>query len=237
MKITFICAIFPPEPAPAGIMAHQLASRLVHAGHTVTMVVPLPNRPQGVVYPGYGRRLMSCTDSGQGFAVVRCWNWLIGARRRSFDRILENITFGISSTWAAWREGRPDVIIAETWPLFAMTFVWILARLWKVPYFYYVQDVYPEAAEESGMLKPGAWISRVLRRWDRLLCRDSVAVITISAAMRDLLAGNRQLPADRFAVLPNWVDESLFPRIEGRHAWRASQAERVGREAEIAARQ
>ena len=193
MKITFICAIFPPEPAPAGIMARQLATRLVQAGHTVTMVVPFPNRPGGVVYPGYRGRLMSHTESEEGYTVVRCANWLIGARRRPLDRILENITFGMSSMWAALREGRPDLMIVETWPLFAMSFSSLLARTWKVPYLYYVQDVYPEAAEESNLLKAGGWISRLLRKWDTALCRHSASVITISEAMRDLLVENRKL--------------------------------------------
>ncbi len=122
MKITFICAVFPPEPAPAGIMAQQLAKRLTEDGHTVTMIVPLPNRPGGRVYPGFKRRLLSRTVSDEGYTVVRCANWLIGARRRTINRILENATFGLSSMWAALRSGRPDLIIVETWPLFAMSF-------------------------------------------------------------------------------------------------------------------
>lgn len=223
MKIMFICAIFPPEPAPAGIMARKLAARLVQAGHTVTMIVPFPNRPGGVLYPGFRRRMISRTVSEEGYTVVRCANWLIGARRRPLDRILENITFGMSSTWAGLREGRPDLMIVETWPLFAMSFSWLLARTWRVPYFYYVQDVYPEAAEESRMLRAGGWISRLLRRWDRVLCRHSATVITISEAMRDLLADNRKLSGECFSVLPNWVDESLFPEWQGQGTWRASQ--------------
>ena len=223
MKITFICAIFPPEPAPAGMMARQLAARLVQAGHTVTMIVPFPNRPAGVVYPGYRRSLMSRTVSEEGFTIVRCPNWLIGAQRRPLDRILENITFGMSSMWAALRGGRPDLMIVETWPLFAMSFSWLAARILKAPYLYYVQDVYPEAAEESSMLKAGGWISRLLRGWDRLLCRQSASVITISEAMRDLLVENRRLPSRCFSVLPNWADESLFPEWDGQRTWRASQ--------------
>ncbi len=223
MKITFICAVFPPEPAPAGIMAQQLAKRLTEDGHTVTVIVPLPNRPEGRVYPGFRRRLLSRTVSNDGYTVVRCANWLIGARRRTINRLFENITFGLSSMWAALREDRPDLMIVETWPLFAMSFSWLLARARKVPYFYYVQDVYPEAAEESGMIKAGGWLSRVLRRWDRLLCRDSATIITISESMKNLLVGNRRLSPDCFSILPNWVDESIFPRWNGHARWRHSQ--------------
>jgi len=223
MKIAFICAVFPPEPAPAGVMAHQLAQRLVAEGHDVTMIVPFPNRPMGVLYPGFRRQLRLSAQTAAGYTLVRCASFLIGRRRRSLNRILENVSFGISSSWALWRGGRPDVLILETWPLFAAFFSTALARWWRLPYLYYVQDVYPEAAEEAGILPSGGMIGRALRRWDRGLCSTSARVIVISETMRSLLAGNRRLPQERFAVIPNWIDESQFGVWNGERTWRSSQ--------------
>jgi colanic acid biosynthesis glycosyl transferase WcaI len=223
MKITFICAVFPPEPAPAGVMAHQLATRLAQEGHSVTMVVPLPNRPEGIIYLGYKKRFRNRTVTSEGFALVHCANWLVGKRRRHVNRILENITFGISSAWATWKEGRPDVIIIETWPLFAAQFAASLANWWRVPYLYYVKDVYPEAAEGAGIVAPGGALARLCRLWDRYLCSHSVNVVVISETMRDLLSANRQLPQEHFTVIPDWIDESKFPVWHGESAWRHSQ--------------
>jgi colanic acid biosynthesis glycosyl transferase WcaI len=223
MKITFICSVFPPEPAPAGIMAHQLASRLVRDGHDVTMVVPIPNRPEGIVYPGYPKRLRNRTETSEGYTLVHCANWLIGKGRRNVNRILENISFGLVSAWAVWREGRPDLILMETWPLFAAQPAASLACLWRVPYLYYIQDVYPEAVEEAGMLPAGGTLSRLGRAWDRRLCQKSKSVIVISDTMLNLLAANRQLPRSHFRVIPNWIDESKFPVWHGDDAWRRSQ--------------
>jgi len=222
MKITFICAVFPPEPAPAGVMAHQLAKRLVRDGHSVTMVVPFPNRPEGELYPGIRRSLRSRTESADGYTIVHCANWLIGKRRRMRDRLLENITFGLSGTWAALREGRPDLIIIETWALFAVSFSALLARLWRVPYLYYVQDLFPEAAEQAGLLRPDGALARIFRSWDRSLCLHSASTIVISEKMRSLLAANRRLPLDVFSVVSNWVDESAFPVWKGESEWRRS---------------
>lgn len=222
MKITFICSVFPPEPAPAGVMAEQLAARLVRDGHSVTMVVPFPNRPEGKLYPGFRRSLRTRTQSADGYAVVRCASWLIGKRRRMRDRMLESITFGLSSTWAALREGRPDLIIIETWALFAVSFSTLLARLWGVPYLYYVQDLFPEAAEQAGLLRPNGLLARAFRWWDRSLCRNSASTIVISDKMRNLLAANRGLPLDVFSVVSNWIDESAFPVWKGENAWRRS---------------
>ena len=223
MKITFICAVFPPEPAPAGVMAHELATRLVRDGHDVTMVVPFPNRPEGKLYSGFQRSLTQRSVTKEGYKLVRCANWLIGKHRRTVNRLLENFTFGISSGWAVLREGRPDVLILETWPLIACAFSVFLARLLSVPYLYYVQDVYPEAATEAGILSSSGIVARACRSWDRYLCQHSANVVVISETMQDFLAANRRLPSDRFTVVPNWIDETAFPIWQKESDWRGSQ--------------
>jgi len=223
MKIVFVCAVFPPEPAPAGIMAHQLATRLTHEGHDVTMIVPFPNRPEGVLYPGFQRRLRARTVTREGYILVRCANWFLGKQRKSLNRFLENVTFGLSSAWAASREGRPDIMIIETWPLFATFFCASLARLWRIPYWYYVQDVYPEAAEGAGIIKANGFVARACRLLDGYLCQHSAHVIVISETMRDLLAANRKLPLECLTVIPNWLDEATFRVWQGDPAWAREQ--------------
>jgi colanic acid biosynthesis glycosyl transferase WcaI len=223
MKIVFICAVFPPEPSPAGVMAHQLATRLVRNGHDVTMIVPFPNRPEGILYPGFRRRLRSRTVVREGYTLVRCANWLLGKQRKNVNRMLENITFGISSAWAASRERCPDVMITETWPLFATLFCTSLARWRGIPYLYYVQDVYPEAAEGAGIIRSKGIVARACRLWDRYLCSHSAQVIVISETMRDLLAANRNLALERLTVIPNWIDEATFGVLKTESTWRSTQ--------------
>lgn len=139
------------------------------------------------------------------------------------DRLLENLTFGVLSMWSAWRGGRPDVLIAETWPLFAAQFAVFLARWWRVPLLYYVQDVYPEAAERVGFLRSGSAVARLCRRWDGLICRSSTKVIVISESMRDLVATSRDLPKSHFAVIPNWLDAQEFTVQRMENPWRTEQ--------------
>ena len=219
MKITFICPVFPPEPDPAGVMAAELARRLASQGHQMTVVTSFPNRPAGAVYAGYRRRRRSMETRG-GVSVVRCATWLIGAKRHVWNRVMENLTFGISSVLNAWRLGRPEVLILETWPLLAVQIGIWLAGWWRVPVVYYVQDVYPEAAENAGLLQSGGRLSRLFRAWDRRLCLKSGKVIAISHTMRDLLCRNRAIAPARITVIPNWVDRDEFPRETRGDSWR-----------------
>jgi colanic acid biosynthesis glycosyl transferase WcaI len=222
-KITFICAVFPPEPEPAGVMASQLAAKLSADGHSVTMIVPVPNRPRGRIYEGFESRQNRTTTAPEGYRIVRCPHWLIGPTRRLIDRVMENLTFGISATWGAWRQGRPDVLIVETWPLFGVQCAALLARWWRIPFLYYVQDVYPEAAVHAGYLGADSWVARVLRAWDRRLCMQSAKVIAISPAMSSVLSTTRRLSSGHLAVISNWQDSAEFRMQTFSGAWREEQ--------------
>ena len=200
-------------------MLSELASRLASEGHRIAVVTSFPNRPLGAVYAGYRRRPQSIETQG-ALSVVRCTTWLIGAKRRVWNRVMENVTFGISSALNAWRVGRPDVLVLETWPLLAVQIGIWLARWWRVPVVYYVQDVYPEAAESAGLLHTRGLLSRFLRSWDRRLCLKSGKVIAISDTMRDLLCRNRAIAPARIAVIPNWVDRDEFPPEARGDRWR-----------------
>jgi colanic acid biosynthesis glycosyl transferase WcaI len=215
--------VFPPEPEPAGVMAHQLASRLGRDGHRVTVIAPFPNRPGGRLYGGFRRRLLTIEGDKGGYTLVRCANWLVGEGRRSVNRLLENLTFGLSASWAVWREPRPDVILIETWPLVGVQLPALLARLLRIPWCYYIKDVYPEAAEETGLIGRNGPVARSCRFWDRCLCLSSAKVIVISESMRDLMARSRNLSNDLFAVIPDWIDPSGFVPQLIDNAWRQEQ--------------
>ena len=223
MKITFICGVFPPEREPSGLNADQLAARLAGDGHDVTVIAPFPNRPGGEVYPGYRRRWRSAPAQISGYRLVRCANWLVGKRRRSIDRILENITFGFTSAWAAARAGRPDVLLVETWPLFAVQFVALVAAWWRAPFVYYIKDVYPEAAEKAGVIAEDGWLARLCRAWDTRLCRTAARVVVISDGMRELMASTRSVPAEELALIRDWKDAEEFPLHSTDNAWRREQ--------------
>ena len=201
-------------------MAHQMASRLARDGHDVTVICPFPNRPGGRLYPGFKRHLRRVEATGDGYKRVRCANWLLGKHRHPINRLLENITFGLSAAWAAWREGRPDLFLVETWPLFAVTFTAVLAHCWRVPFLYYVKDIYPEAAERTGLIRSDSLVARFCRLWDRYLCQSSAQVIVISDSMRKLLTHGRKLRETQFTVIPDWQDANDFPPQPIESAWR-----------------
>ncbi len=217
-RIMLICPNYPPEPAPSGVMAQQLARRITAAGHTVTAIVQFPSRPCGRIYPGYASRLRSL-EFDREVRVVRSGTWPIGPARRPLNRVLENLTFGLTAVFNAIREPKPHVLIIETWPLIAVQLALLLAWFWRVPSIYYIKDVYPEAAEELGFIQKGGLVARILRRWDRFLCLHSSKVVVISDTMRELII-SRGVESDRVIIIRDWVDGAQFPVRPKGNPWR-----------------
>jgi colanic acid biosynthesis glycosyl transferase WcaI len=219
-RIMIICGEYSPEPGSTAVMITQLSRALAADGYAVTVLTNFPNRPEGRVYSGF-RRKIRCVEEWEGVRVVRCPHWLIGPKRRHRDRILENITFGLMALVNALREPAPDLVIVDTWPILASQLGFLAGTLRKVPVLYYVQDVYPEIAIDTGVLNSAGWIARLLLRLDKGLFRKAAGAIAISETMKELLCTTRGVAPDRVEIIYNWVKEDFIRPAHRENAWRA----------------
>jgi colanic acid biosynthesis glycosyl transferase WcaI len=218
VRIAFISAIFPPEPEPSSVMAGELVRMWTKAGHDVTVVAPLPNRPHGTRYPGFPLRLWTVRTFERA-RTIRVWSWLIGKRRRSVARILENLTFGASSAVALLLIRRPDVVVLESWPVLAPAAVMLVGATRGIKVIHYVKDVYPEAAVAAGILHDGR-AANMLLRIDRWVCRRADCNVVISDGAAALLARSRDVPAGKLRVISDWLDLTAIAPTDGGPAWR-----------------
>lgn len=219
MRICLVGAVFPPEPEPAAVMSGELVRAWTQAGHDVVVVCPFPNRPGGVSYPGIRRRPWARSKQG-GVTIVHVCSWLIGKRRRVVNRLLENLSFGLSSAVALLVMRRPDVVVMETWPVAAQLLGLCAARLRGIPLVNYIQDVYPEALTAAGILQPHSRAARLLKRLDRLVCARSARNVVVSEEVAGDLARSRELDPSRFSVISNWLDLETVGPSAGGDSWR-----------------
>src|SRR5262245_36022895 len=161
MRILFIIAVYPPEGEPTAVMGAELAREWSRMGHSVYVICPLPNRPQGVLFAGFKRRPLSRFNSG-AVRGVRVWTWLVGEERRPLNRVLENVTFGLMSSLVLLFSRKPDVVVAESWPIFAMIPVSLVCALRRIKLVNYIKDLYPEALIAARMLRSDSLGSLIL---------------------------------------------------------------------------
>ncbi len=208
MRIGLISHFYAPEPLaiPAGI-----AAGLRDRGHDVRVLTGFPNYPSGRLYDGYrlrprrheviagvGVTRVAVYPSHDRSAVRRAANYLSFAAGAA--------TLGLASIRSA------DLAYVYFSPATAAVPAAVLRALRGTPYLLHVQDLWPEAVLESGML--GSRAARLLG--ERLLApactalyRRAAAVIAIAPTMREQLVARGVRP-DRAYVVPNWTDETLF---------------------------
>jgi colanic acid biosynthesis glycosyl transferase WcaI len=218
MNIMFIVAVYPPEGEPTAVMAKQIAENLVSKGHLVTVVCPFPNRPHGEIYPGYKRRWTSVTNEN-GVRVIRVLTWLIDRKRTFINRFLENISFGITSSLKVLGN-RPDLILLETWPIFAQVPVMFYTKLFSIPVINYIKDIYPEVAVAGGIMSPDSLITKTLKYIDTAICRNSWQNIVISNTMYDYYIKNRGVDSSKVRILWDWLDLSFIHPVQVDGSWR-----------------
>jgi colanic acid biosynthesis glycosyl transferase WcaI len=200
MKVLIHTMYYLPDFGSAPVLMDELARSLAQAGHEVEVVTTLP-RERGLEFRGlaYSRR------EAAGVAVKRFW---APASPGPLGRLLAwNVyTLGALANLLSVRRG--DVLFLRTPPL-QLGFPAFWARALRgARVLVNVQDIHPDLAIESGLLRNPVAIrfAKALERWVYGLA-DRIVVISDGFA-RNLKA--KGVPDAKLSVLPNWVDTGFL---------------------------
>jgi glycosyltransferase involved in cell wall biosynthesis len=210
LRVIFLTHYFAPEVGAPQSRLLELASRLVAAGHTVTVVTGFPNYPTGIVPPDYrGRRSME--EQVDGVRVLR--TAVYATPNKGFmRRILNHLSFAVSSITAVRRTGPADVIFVESPPLFIGLAALAYTRFKRVPFIFNVSDIWPQSAVELGALRNRLAI-RLAEMLELHLYRRAARVSVVTPGMVERLAA-RGIPREKLFLLTNGVDTALFRPAE-----------------------
>src|SRR5438105_9946375 len=164
LHITFLTHYFPPEIGAPQARMFELAKRLLDAGDDVTVVTAFPNYPTGVIHPGYAGRF-AMEERMDGVRVLRRWVYAT-PNSGFFRRIINWLSFVLSSLTALPKLGPADVIFVQSPPLPIGLAVLAFSRLKRAPFVLNVSDIWPQSAIELGMLRnrPAIWLAERLER-------------------------------------------------------------------------
>lgn len=194
-KVLFVNRYFWPDHSATSQMASDLAFHLAARGWEV---VAITSRQR---YDDAGARLRS-VETERGVRVVRIPTTRFG-RAGLIGRALDYLTFYASAYLAIRRHGRDGVVVAMTDPPL-MSVVAALASRRTVNW---VQDLFPEVAEELGIRVPG-WVRR-LRDWSLRRARANV-----------VLGENMAARVPKPVIIHNWADAALAPVPRAENALR-----------------
>lgn len=189
-SVLFINRVYPPAEGATGQLLAELATELVRRGYAVTVVT------SRATAKGASSEVLD------GVRVERVGG-LPFTRASHLRRALSYLSLYPAMLWRALRLPKHDVVVTLTDPplqLLLGPFVhWVKGS--KVAH--WAQDIYPELAEEMGVLSKDGLIARVLRRLSTWALRRSDSVIAVGQCMKARLR-ERGVTPQSIVVVPNW---------------------------------
>lgn len=217
MNIIYFHQHFSTPKGSTGIRSYEMAKRLIHHGHHVTMVCG--------TYGGGNTGLDSTFVSGKREGVVD------GIRIIEFDlaysnsdgfikRSLTFMKFALKSIGLAFTE-KYDVLFATTTPLTA-GIPGIFARWFRgKPFVFEVRDLWPELPKEMGVIKNPVILSLMsFLEWASY--RSAHRCIGLSPGIVDGIK-KRGVDESKIAMVPNGCDLSIFSQSS--EPWRPEGVE------------
>ena len=179
---------YEPESSGIGPLSAVWARAMKARGHEIDVVAAHPHYPA----PVWGRRLRPYREWRDGLRVLRLPLW--AGRASAQERIRQEASFAAAMTLAAPTLGTPDVIIAVSPSFPALVPAMASARVRRVPWVLWLQDVLPDAALVSGILEEGTAI-KLARRLEHAAYQSAARIVVISESFEENLRAKGVDPA------------------------------------------
>jgi len=212
MNIVIVSSVFLPEPIVSARTSQSLAHELTALGHVVKVITNFPNRPAGQIYEGYKRSIFSSENTPSGYSITRCFS-TFSKSSSIFSRLLENVSFGFSSSLSLLFTKKPDMVYCNSWPVFATGLVVFLCKLRKVPVVLSIQDIYPESLFVQKRLDADNILYRALLFIDKWISKNSSALVFVSKIQLLNYIVSRGIAQEKAFIVPNWVSKDNIELI------------------------
>jgi colanic acid biosynthesis glycosyl transferase WcaI len=179
---------YPPVGGATGELLKELAEGLVSGGARVIVVT---SKQQGV----------RSNEVVNGVEVIRVGSAPF-TRASHWRRALSYLGLYPQLMWQVWKLGKVEAVVSMTDPPLQVAAVTIASRE-GVKKVHWAQDVYPELAEELGVIPRGGLLARVLRVVSTWTLRMQDEVVVVGRCMRERLI-ERGVDAEKIEVIPNW---------------------------------
>ena len=206
MRILFLTDNFIPENNAPAIRTFEHAKRWVARGADVTILTGAPNFPSGVLFEGYRNALWQ-SEIIQGIKVVRVWTFMV-PNRGVLLRLLDFMSFMISSLLVGLFLKKPDVIIGTSPQFFTVVSAWVLAKCKRCPFIFEIRDIWPDSVFAVD-LKVARFLVYLASKTAAFLYSQADGIVVVTKATLEFLVF-RGVDPTKILHIPNGVELHRF---------------------------
>jgi colanic acid biosynthesis glycosyl transferase WcaI len=219
LRIAVICPHFSPDSAPTGEVITGIVTGLAALGHELHVVTSLPWYRAHAIEPGWTGRWVRREDTAWG-SITRVHPFPTKDKRNLLRRATAFVGFSGLAGLTAMRGGRVDAVLAMSPPFTMGLTGWAVHLMRRGPLVYNIQDVFPDAAIETGAITDARIIA--VARWiEKVSYHRAAAVTVLSNDMRtNVTAKIRAGVRPEVVVIPNFVDTRVITPLHRITAYR-----------------
>ena len=200
---------FAPDTAPTGEVITRIVDEFIAAGRKVHVVTALPWYRSHAIEDGWGGRLVRREKTSWG-SIIRVHPFPGKSKtnllRRAIGFAAFSVVAGVCTLFAGGIHKRPAAIVSMSPPLTLGLTGWLAARLRRTSAIFNIQDVFPDAAIETGAIT-NTKIIAVARWLERVSYHRSDAVVVLSDDLQaNVVAKVSSKNKKKIHVIPNFVD-------------------------------
>ncbi len=193
---------------PENFRINDICNEWIKKGYRVTVITGIPNYPSGKFYKGYGI-LKKKKEKINGVDVIRLP--IIARGNNKLSLILNYISFIISGWfWKVFTRIKADIIFNfEVSPMTqALPAMWY-AKKHKIPFYIYVQDLWPENLIIVGGITNRFIINTIDNMVDKIYGHASKVLVTSNSFKNVIL--NRGVNQDKVIYWPQYAEDYYIP--------------------------
>ena len=198
-----------------------LCEQWVARGHRVEIITSLPWYRDHAVADGWTGRLVRTQQEPWG--RIRRWHPFPSDKGRLVARAAGFAGFtALAGADAVAAAGRCDVVFAMSPPITLGAAGWAAAWRGRAPLVFNVQDVFPDAAVETGAVSSPR-VAAAASRLERWVYRRAAAVTVLSEGMAANVRSKLDVGADsdKVVVIPNTADAGRIHPADRANSYRA----------------
>lgn len=207
MKILIHCDEYYPTAQACAYRMQVFVNTFMSMGDEVTVVTSSANKANGAIDRSLHKEHIIYSPA------------IVMKKKTAVMRMLNNITFAISSIFAALLAGKIDVVITTSPPPLVSVPGWIIAKQKRAKLVYDVRDIWPDIALEMKGFTEDSFFCKVFRKIVRFMYKHSDVITTVSdgkvekvknyvSELRGNKAGAEH--TDKVWLVGNGFDESVL---------------------------
>lgn len=197
MKILIISQYYWPE----NFKINSLSLDFVENGHSVTVLTGIPNYPSGSFFKGY-KFFSNKTEYWNGVKIIRS-KIIRRYNGKGFYLFLNYISFAIFSSLKLFflKKDFDKILVYQPSPITVGIPAIIAKYLFKIPIFFWVQDLWPESLTDAGGIK-NKFILNTAEKVTKFIYKKSDVILIQSEGFRNYIV-NQGIKNKKIYFFPN----------------------------------